>query len=361
MSVPYIQVEGPAYERGRQYGEQAEARIHKSVEIYTPAFAANGLDDARVRELAGRFLTVIRDFDAEAADELRGVADGAGLEVEQIVAINARTELLYWQDDGCTGVACLPAATADDHVLLAQNWDWRPACAESTVVLHIRPDSGPELITYVEGGLLGRAGLNSAGIAVTGNFLRSDQDFGRSGVPIPFIRRRILQSQSLAEAVGWVVRTPRAFSSNHLIADAGGEAIDCESAPEDVFFLQAAADGILAHSNHFLAPAALTRLRDTGIERYPDTLYRDRRVRHPLQAASPNVTVEDVQDALRDHFGRPDSVCRHPAPRPDGTMITTVASLVMDVSAGRMWVADGPPCENEYVEYTLEREVAHAV
>lgn len=361
MTVPYIQVEGPAYERGRQYGEQASARVHKSVEIYTPAFAANGLDEARVRELAGRFLSVISDLDADAADELRGIAAGAGLPVEQVVAINARTELLYWQDEGCTGVACLPEATADGHLLLAQNWDWRPACAESAVVLHIRPESGPELITYVEGGLLGRAGLNSAGIAVTGNFLRSDQDFGRSGVPIPFIRRHILQSQSLAEAVGWVVRTPRAFSSNHLVTDAGGEVIDCEAAPEEVFFLHPGEDGVLAHSNHFLSPAALSKLRDTGIERNPDTLYRDRRVRKLLSATAPGITTDDIKHALQDHFGAPDSVCRHPAPRPDGTMISTVASLVMDVSAGRMWVADGPPCESEYVEYTLEREVAHAL
>jgi hypothetical protein len=32
----------------------------------------------------------------------------------------------------------------------------------------------------------------------------------------------------------------------------------------------------------------------------------------------------------------------------------TVASVIMDLTARRMWVALGPPCENEYSEYSLD-------
>jgi isopenicillin-N N-acyltransferase like protein len=360
MSFPYIEVAGGPRERGRQYGEAARERVRASRKIYFPAFAARGLEWPRVRELASGFAAAVQGYEPAFVEEMRGIADGAGVEFEEIVALNARTELLYWQDEGCTGAACMPEVTASGHTLLGQNWDWRPACRESAVVLHVRPDDGPEFITFVEAGLLARAGLNSAGVGVTGNFLQSDADFGRAGIPIPFIRRRILSSRSLAEAVGWVVRTPRAFSSNHLVAHAPGEAIDCEAAPEDVFFLHPEG-GILEHSNHFRAAAAPARLRDTGIARYPDTLYRDRRLRRALAAKAPSILVEDFQAALRDHYGKPDSVCRHDAARSDGTMITTVASLVMDLHEGRLWVAPGPVCEHEYREYRLGEVLAHAV
>jgi isopenicillin-N N-acyltransferase-like protein len=254
----------------------------------------------------------------------------------------------------------LPEVTADGHTLLGQNWDWRPACRASAVVLHARPSDGPEFITFVEAGLLARSGLNAAGVGVTGNFLQSDQDFGRDGVPIPFIRRQILQSTSLAQAVGAVVRAPRAFSSNHLIAHATtdehgqsvGAAVDCESAPSEVFFLQPE-EGILAHSNHFRSAAAQAKLQDTGIGRYPDTLYRDLRLREHLRRRAPRITIADLQAGLRDHYGKPDSVCRHEAARSDGTMIMTVASVVMDLTARQVWVAPGPVCEHEYTVYRL--------
>lgn len=360
MTFPYIEVAGGPRERGRQYGEAARERVRASREIYFPAFAVKGLEWPRVRELASGFAAEIQGYEPTFVEEMRGIAEGSGLEFEEIVALNARTELLYWQDEGCTGAACMPEVTEGGHTLLGQNWDWRPACQESAIVLHVRPEDGPEMITFVEAGLLARAGLNAAGVGVTGNFLQSDTDFGRRGIPIPFIRRRILSSTSLAQAVGWVVRTPRAFSSNHLIAHAPGEAIDCESAPEEVFFLHPE-DGILAHSNHFSTAGASARLRDTGIVRYPDTLYRDRRLRRGLTAKAPSIQVEDFQAALHDHYGKPDSVCRHDAARNDGTVIATVASLVMDLNEGRLWVAPGPVCEHEYREYRLSGSLAHAV
>lgn len=355
MTFPYISIEGSPSVRGQQYGEKARPFIEKSLDIYLPAFAAKGLEWPQVEALAKEFAESLQAYEPKYLEELEGIARGASLDLEHVVAINARTELLYRQDEGCTGAACMPELTAEGHVLLGQNWDWRPACQESAIILHIVPDCGPEILTFVEAGLLGRAGLNSAGIGVTGNFLQSNQDFGRRGVPIPFIRRRILSSESLAEAVGWVVRTPRAFSSNHLIADAAGFAIDCESAPERVFFLYPT-DGILEHSNHFRSPVAQVCLEDTGIARYPDTLYRDKRVRSKLVEAGGKVSPESYMSAFRDHYGLPNSVCRHMAKRTDGTEIMTVSSLIMDLEERSLWVAPGPVCANEFVHYALGKD-----
>lgn len=362
-SFPLIHVEGSARERGRQYGRAAGQRVLKSLEIYTGAFEKNGLKWPQVKELARRFMDVIAEYDPDFLEEIRGIAEGSEQEVESIVALNARTELLYWKGpenqarggptDGCTGAIAMPEVTASGRLLHGQNWDWRPECIDSAVVVRHVPDRGPSFVTFTEAGLMARCGFNSAGLAVTGNFLQSDQDFGRSGVPIPFIRRRILTSDSLAAAVGAVIRSPRAFSSNHMISDAAGEAINLESAPEEVFWLHPEG-GLLVHSNHFRNPAAKVKLKDTGVGRYPDTLYRDRRVEAHLASRRGRITVDDFKQAFRDHYGKPNSVCRHAAERPGGTVIMTVASIIIDAAARKMWIAPGPACEHEYTEYELD-------
>jgi isopenicillin-N N-acyltransferase-like protein len=347
---PLITIEGEPRERGRQYGRQAADRIDTSIGIYMAAWAAG--DEAARRAVLARaraFVPVVAERYPELMEEVAGIAEGADRPVEEIVALNARTELLYGDRaaDGCTGAALLPEV-AGGHVVIGQNWDWRPACRDSAILLHVVPARGPALMTFVEAGMLARSGMNAAGIGLCGNFLNSDADFSQSGVPIPFVRRAILMSETLPAAVGQVLRSPRAFSSNHLLAHRDGEAIDLEASPPEVFPLFAD-DGIITHSNHFKAAAG--RVRDTGVPRYPDTLFRDRRLRKRLGERDRPLGARDLMTALADHFGRPDSVCRHRAARPDGTEIETVASIVMDLTEGRLWLAPGPVCEHEYREF----------
>jgi len=353
---PLVTIEGEARERGRQYGRLAAERIETSLAIYTAAWAA-GAAPARSALLAraAAFVPVVGDRFPELLEEMRGIAEGSERSLEEIVALNARTELLYGErTDGCTSAVILREA-AGDHVLIGQNWDWRPACRDSAILLRVAPARGPSLLTFVEAGMLARSGMSSAGLGLCGNFLHSDADHRQQGVPIPLIRRAILMSASLPAAVGEVLRAPRAFSSNHLLAHRDGEAVDLEASPPEVFPLFAE-DGLLVHSNHF--KAAQGRVRDTGLARYPDSLFRDRRVRSHLLAAPRPLGVRDLQTALRDHFGLPDSVCRHRAARPDGTEIETVASVVMDLTEGELWLCPGPVCENEYRRFTLRAEAS---
>lgn len=99
-----------------------------------------------VRKIAAEFMPRIERYSPIMLEELHGIAAGAEIAVEDVVALNARTELLYGRrrpltplidklDEGCTGAIALPGATASGNLLHGQNWDWRTQCAESTVVL----------------------------------------------------------------------------------------------------------------------------------------------------------------------------------------------------------------------------------
>jgi hypothetical protein len=75
---PHVRVAGTAEQRGRQYGEQAAARVRRSVSAYREVFAhVAGWDWATVRAEAARFEAPIAAFGPRYLAEMRGLAVGA--------------------------------------------------------------------------------------------------------------------------------------------------------------------------------------------------------------------------------------------------------------------------------------------
>ena len=346
---PLLTLAGSPAERGLTHGRLAAERIRDGVEFYRGLLAADGLRGRPLARACARLAEGIEAFDAAMLAELEGIARGAGVSLAEVISLNARSELMRLADEGCTSVAVLPRDGG--HALLAQNWDWHPSRAATGVVLRILPDEGPAILSFAEAGVLARCGLNELGLGVVGNALECEGGWRPGGVPVALLRRRILESATPAEAVGAVCAAARGTAVNHLIASAAGEVIDCETTPAEVYEV-GAENGLLGHSNHFLAPRAQQELVDTGIARHPDTLARAPRIRE-LVAARRQPTVADLQAALRDHEGYPDAICRH-ATTIELRTWTTVASIVMDLDQRRLWVAAGPPCESTYREHRLK-------
>lgn len=360
---PLVDIGGGPRDRGRQYGRQAGQRIQVSLSLYEGAFARHGLDWQQVREVAGLYLPKLARFDSELTEEIRGIAEGAERPVEDVVALNARTEMLYDQsiacrkipelNDGCTGAVVLPAASADGHLLHGQNWDWYDACKDSAVVVRIDLEPDLKLLTFVEAGIVARAGLNSHGVALTGNFLETDAEAVPEAVPIPLVRRRVLQSRNLAQAIQEIVRAPRSFANNMMLSHCDGEAVDLETTPAEVFW-DKPEDGILVHANHFRSTGALAKVRDLGLANTPDSLYRDSRVAARLAARRGDIRIDDLKDAFADQFGAPRAVCRSPVAGERGGTTSTVATLIMDVTERRLLAAATPYAGATYMEYRLD-------
>jgi len=363
---PLIEVSGPPRERGHQYGQLAAERIARGVSHYAIQLQDLGLGWPEIRALVDDYLPVIERFEPAYVEEMRGIAEGAGVPFEQIALLNARTEILKLgarpdlrarlaaaeDPDGCTGVVALPGATRDGRLIHAQNWDWKAECAETAVVLRIRRDDGPDLLTFTEAGGLARCGLNAAGIAITANYLESDRDYCQIGVPLALIRRKVLESEHLALAMHAVYATPKSPSNNMIVSHAGGVAIDFECAPDETFQVHPQ-DGLLVHANHWQSPVALAKLKDTGIASTPDSLYRDLRVRDLLAPAIGSIDTDAVKAALFDDFATPWSVCRPPRPSLTSNLSATVAMIVMQPALGRMEVAMLPALNREFQTFDL--------
>ena len=364
---PLIELAGSAQARGLQYGRAATDRIRLSVGLYRRQLEGMALTASDVRGFVDAFIPRIEDFDPSYVAEMKGIAEGAGIELADVVLVNARTEVLRIgkrqaeaqradvDPDGCTGAVLLPAATAHGRLLHGQNWDWKAECAETGVVLKIRRDDGPDILTFTEAGGLARSGLNSAGIAVTANYLNCDRDYARLGVPLALLRRKVLETEHLALALRTVYCTPKSGSNNLMVSHADGFALDIECAPDESFLVHPTND-LLVHANHWQSPVALGKLRDLGVNVSPDSLYRDVRVRQQLEAQRGRLTLDHLRQAFFDDFAAPWSVCRPPRRTVESNLSATVAMILMDPAAGRLEIAPLPALNRRFETYTLEMD-----
>lgn len=360
---PLIEVHGSPRQRGAMYGEQARQRIRHSFRHYEEQLGRLGYGLDGIERLVGIFLPRIREWAPDLVEEMEGIAAGADVNLASIVLVNARTEVLQLahrekgmveddDPDGCTGAVILPSATRAGRLIHGQNWDWKAECAETSVVLRIRRDGAPDLLTFTEAGALARSGFNSAGIGITANYLESDRDYRELGIPLPFIRRRALEAAHFAHALRVVAITPKSGSNNMMISTAEGFAVNLECAPDEAFTLFPR-NGMIVHSNHWLSPVALSKLKETGLASVSDSLYRDWRVREHLNGRVGDIVLDDLKNALFDDFATPFAVCRPPVKKEGGNLSATVAMIVCEPAAGIMDIAPLPALNREFTRYAL--------
>jgi isopenicillin-N N-acyltransferase-like protein len=359
-----VRVEGGARERGRQYGEQARDRIRLSVAAYGEVFEHwAGWGWPRVVEEARRYEGPIADYGGRYLEEIRGIAEGAGLPFEDVLAINVRTEVMFaararqaavLSDAGpgeCSAFAVLPEASAAGTTLVGQNWDWLLHTFDTVVLLETVQEDGPDFVTAVEAGLLAKTGLNSSGIGLATNALVTDADRGEPGVPYHVVLRAILDAETIADALAAIQRARRSSSAGYLVAHEDGLAVCVEAAPGDFsrLFLLFPERGVLLHTNHFVSPSF--DAKDVSRWAIPDSPFRLERLRSVVEAARPGLSVDTFANALGDHAGYPLAVCCHPDPRLDPLdQGATVVSVLMELDRRRLWVADGSPCSTPYRE-----------
>ncbi|MGE5227753.1 MAG: C45 family autoproteolytic acyltransferase/hydrolase [Planctomycetaceae bacterium] len=367
MPWPLVLASGGPRERGRAIGEQAAARIARSVAIYEEVFGRyTGLAWRDVRRHAEAYVEAIDDYDVQLLPELEGIAEGAALEPEDVLAINLRTEIMFGLDaraahaamKECTAIAARPEA-AGGHVVVGQNWDWKPAVRDTCVLLACAPHDRPAFVTFVEAGLWAKCGANEVGIGLATNALQSSRDRGEPGVPYHAILRRVLTSATFEEATSAVRDAPRASSANYLIASSDGRAVDLETAPGGAEDLCVFEDPALAHTNHFLWPSPLP-FEDLGRIDGQDSLTRLDSAQTSIRAGA-DLTVEAVLEALRSHAGEPESVCVHPDPAVDPVEdYVTVGAFAADLTEGSIALTRGNPCTEPVERHDLANLVAQA-
>lgn len=360
-SLEFVTLSGGPHDRGVKHGDRFAAEIEANVNRYLDKFAHYDISAERARELAGEFISLIDETAPAYAAEMHGIADGSGVPLEDISLLNARYEITYGayadaadntsphKTNGCTSFGLRRPATDDEGPYIGQNWDWIPDV--DVFIMGVKQSDAPNHIALTEAGIVGgKIGVNEHGIGMVLNGLVSAAD-GEQTFRTPYhVRfRNVLNATRLSESIGALIETDRACSANVLLGNDMGELVNLEILPESANYLSPS-DGVLTHANHIEGDEG-----DSQLERIlPDTICRAPRLRRLFADSRSNLSVADIQDALRDHVDHPTSICRHRNPAvPTQEQSTTRVSAILDLAERQMTATSGPPCQTTYRDYAI--------
>jgi isopenicillin-N N-acyltransferase-like protein len=334
--------------RGEEFGEAHATQIAGTLDRYRELFAHLGGASLDLQQLGSEVMSTTTAFSSDCADEITGIATGAGLPVWSVAVLNARTEILA----RCRRVGRGECSTivsvgdADAPMIAVQTWDWHEELSDYWLVWTIEHGDGSVVHTLTEFGILGKIGVNSRGLGVLMNILHHERDGAGIGVPVHVLARRILDSANdLNQALNLIATSPASASVTLTLVAAQGDdkvALSAEIYPGGPGYILPDDRGILLHTNHLLSVPGAWGDRENVIG--PDSFFRYEILRRRLQEIEPT-SRQDLVGALSSHFGGGGAICCHPDSEAEfGSRYATLATVTLDVSAGYMTVQEGGPC-----------------
>ena len=356
---PELKASGSPGAMGLAHGKTFAAQVKHNVGFYLDYLAKRNLSEKEeILSCAHGFTGVISTHFPELFEEMEGIAKGARCDIDEILAVNARSDLLVLgkktrkgqkpqkpsrDKPGCTALALMEKMRGRSLIALGQNWDWNRALRKNSVILRLKPTHGRQIVTFTEAGMLGKIGFNDRRLGVCLNFLshRSDDPEAEPGVPVHCLLRAVMGCDSLEGAAKLVEDVPRCASANFLMAQAvenGGDnesvALNLEWAPRSVGRLLMK-DGIQVHTNHF-KDGILGGTVKTG-----NSYQRD--VRAEKMAVELRGETREPAERMMQILSRGD---RDPVALSRGS---SQAGIVMDLSRNRLHVCFGPPHMGSWV------------
>ena len=357
MALPIIQLTGKPFAQGQTHGQTLHNAIAKNLDLYFYRFQHEcGLQKDMVLQRAELYQAEIAQRHPDYAAGMAGIAAGCGADLVEIAALNVRYEILYYQyavkglADGCTSLVVERERSAENNLILAQNWDWFPDAQGA--ILHTKRSDHFETLAFTEAGIFGgKIGLNSAGIGLLINGLIAlEDDWSLLNKPFHVRCYEILQQSTLKDAMAVVTSERRACSANYVIGSAESGVVNIEAAPDTVAHIRPK-NGCIVHTNHFIDPASLG-IRQPEAERI-HTEHRYQRLSQLLPTDA-KISDADIKSWLSDHDGFPDSICQHADPKlPDAERYGTVVSLVLNLDQLTMQIAAGNPCQHPFETVAL--------
>lgn len=327
-SIPFVRLQGDALERGRAHGIARAAELR--------AF----LDDDLCRlnrvlpvpTSLAELVPTIEAYDAEIAkaspalaEEIGGLAEGAGMSRHEAVLLQIRREVMGYQKIPTRGDCTTYSLSGGDGVL-AQTIDLNSDVEDQVAVLEVAP-AGSERRALVLSfhGLLGYLGVNSDGLAIGLNLVLGGD--WRPGLP-PYlaIRHLLDEAGDVGEALELLAGLRLASSRSLTLCDGErsawvevlGDEVRVEEAPET------------AHTNHFLHPD-FEPLDEVNVFARNSSKLRLKACEAGLEDLSAGAPVED-------HFALLSPAPIHVADTGDIRREKTVATVVMVPRRGELHV-----------------------
>lgn len=371
-TLAFAEIGGSARERGRQHGQQLKALVRErdrrwraEIESFLSMPSDRFIDQFLAET---KFVAAVERHAPELLDEVRGIAEGADLPYDAVLAAQFMDEE-WWFSVGlkrrqagqephhCSGLASLKP---DGGALVAQNMDlarWSDGLQALLLIRDIAPGVDAYVLTMA--GMIGLCGVNSAGLGLTVNTL-GDLAGATDGLPVAFITRTLLAHSNYDEASRFLRQVRHASGQNYILSD-GRQLGDFECSTDHAvaFTPEGAGPGCVWHTNHALAnrnyaPASAS---DAAERSQRNTRQRmsalDRRLKGRTAPFDQATTRETL--ASRDDPDNPISITTENADRRQSGFFT-FASVMWDIGPEiTALVAPGAPSEFAYQSFSLAR------
>ncbi|MFC3627138.1 C45 family autoproteolytic acyltransferase/hydrolase [Vogesella amnigena] len=336
-----------AYFRGHQIGSRWQQQIQRTVALYLDFFPRLGIAAEQVRSVGEASLAALEQWAPELAEEIKGTAAGSGLPLWQLASLNARTEVLAAApastEGECSTTVHAPVGAAAPLTL--QTWDWHDSLVPDGLIMQLSTHRGMTVKLFTEFGMLGKIGVNSAGLGLHFNILHHDSDHAGGGVPVHAVARRLLEEAGSVEEAIALARSARVSASTVLTVfsrhdAAPARAVSIELSPERTGLVYPDRHGWILHTNHFLE-----NVLSQG-ERTPDVSTTYARYAH-LQTVKRAMVQADVAGraaAMCGSAGQAAPICFHPdMSMPDTERWETLLTIGIDTEHSRLEYAEGNP------------------
>lgn len=362
--VRVVHLQGTPHEMGIQHGRLLAEEIHGLIKYF---FEEKGtLFGASVEDIRKSAVIMEKFIPERYKEEMRGVAEGAGVEYEKVLYANVFLDVVsaHWVGVGpnCSNFVALPGATKDNNVIHGRNLEWTddPKVAAMNTVFFYTPSDGIPFAALGWPAIVGTlTGMNGEQISM-GEMTSISSDASLQGIPIMIQLRMLLEtSKNLDDAYKALADNPRTTGYNVVVADGKtGDAFVAEQNAKSIY-RAGPTDGCVFHTNHYTNP----KMKETQMKylyvfdngKKSDTFYRYDRYEQLLKENRGKIDVQTAESILSDKF---DPIAQKVSGDLNNTICSsnTLQSVVMLPQSGELYVAIKtiPAPDGGYVKLKLD-------
>ncbi|MGE3850937.1 MAG: C45 family autoproteolytic acyltransferase/hydrolase [Planctomycetota bacterium] len=336
-----IHLEGSYYDMGYQHGRMLPERCRQCIDAYVRDMAM-GKAHMTMDQLTAIWKAGEPFLPTALKDELRGLAEGAGIPLEMVQAAHALPEKFH-----CSGAAAWGNQTIDGKLYHFRSLDYSISIGnevkiQQNAALIVRKPTGKVASAIV--GWTGTCGcvtgMNNAGISI-GEMGCGVNDETFAGFPMFFLLRYILdEADTLDEALDILKRAPRTAGFNFIFGDGKGphpRAVALEVDRQRVAVFEGG-DKKEDVAPHFGIPQCVRRVNHFVD---PELAGRQRRVYDPRESEQSSwLGYKMISDYLQSRSGKIDHSDMIQIGRNYPPTHSCLHQAVMCPSDGRIWVAN---------------------
>lgn len=363
--IHHLILSGAAYQRGLTHGKTLKDQIHKVVDLWKVELQ-HGLEmdpDEAINRFVARtdYVAAMRQWTPDLLQEIRGIAEGAQLPFETMLAFQLvdefwnNAEVIFGEQCSSLGMYAQPGTPA----YLAQNMDVEAFRDGFQVLLNIHyPDSDLECLVLTCAGLIGFNGLNNRGVGICCNALMQLNCRG-DGLPVACVLRGALQHSTAQAAIDFIQDVPHASGQNYLVGGPG-QLLNLECSANSVTPYQQEQEDLIWHTNHPLANDDYTSWFQELLEKgesynfLDNSRHRYQSLQQQLNHNTHETRLEQIKSILRSKDSTEHPICvAADAPGVFGQagMFTFGSTIMVLSDEPELYLTFGPPDTADYQRF----------